>query len=380
MDLASEMPAPNFQFYVEALGGTAATLGIIGVARWLVLALVSFPGGYLADKYGRRWLVSTMTFAIAIIQLLCAFAPSWHFILLATILTSLSLIYQPALFAMFQDSLPQKQKGIASTIVELIHSTFNTPGPIIAGFLLYQVGLVTSMRIIYLINAICFFAAALLRLRLKETMANVEQMRFRYFITSYPQAVKENLRVWKKVPKSMFWLFIMQIIFWFEISNIEVINAIYARDILLISENQWWFVFLPLSLTMILFSYPIGKLIDKTGRKIPLIIGVCTWFATNLLFVNGDFFTVIVSMCLLGISLLLLLSTTQALITDLVPPENRGKINGFTNFVGYIMSALGAFLGSYLYTTAIPQLPFYINLVLTIPMLIIILFLIREPG
>ncbi|MEM2916730.1 MAG: MFS transporter, partial [Candidatus Bathyarchaeia archaeon] len=66
MDLAMEMPAPNFQYYVQALGGTGVALGLIGLAQFLALALVAFPGGYLADKYGRRWLVTTMTFGMAL--------------------------------------------------------------------------------------------------------------------------------------------------------------------------------------------------------------------------------------------------------------------------------------------------------------------------
>jgi MFS family permease len=76
MDLASEMPAPNFQYYVqEVLGGSGLALGLIGLAGFLGMAAVAFPGGYLADKYGRRWLISTMTFGLALSFLFFAFAP-----------------------------------------------------------------------------------------------------------------------------------------------------------------------------------------------------------------------------------------------------------------------------------------------------------------
>jgi hypothetical protein len=47
MDLAMEMPTPNFQYYVQALGGTGVALGIIGFANFLAMAVVAFPGGYL---------------------------------------------------------------------------------------------------------------------------------------------------------------------------------------------------------------------------------------------------------------------------------------------------------------------------------------------
>ena len=380
MDLAMEMPSPNFQYFVQALPGTpSVALGIIGLANFLAMAAVAFPGGYLADKYGRRWLITTMTFGMALSFLFFALAPTWHFILLGSIVSSLCLIYQPALFAMFQDSLPPERRGMGSSIIMLIQGTFNTPGPIIAGFLLLQFGLVTSMRIIYLIMTALFLTAAAWRLRLKETVTNGEQIRFSYFISSYPKAVKESFSVWKAVPRSTFWLFVVQTLVMFGMSLTGVINALYARDVLLIPEEQWWIVFIPLLLTMVVASIPIGMMVDKIGRKIPLVLGLFVFGLATLVFVTGNILNVIISMILFGIAQLLAMSAMVALITDFVHPKNRGKINGFINFVGYIMMGFGMLLGNYLYVTFIPQLPFYLTLVLIVPELLIILFLVHEP-
>ena len=379
MDLAMEMPTPNFQYYVQALGGTGIALGIIGFANFLAAAAVAFPGGYLADKYGRRWLISTMTFGMALSFLFFALAPTWHFILLGSIVNSLCLIYQPALFAMFQDSLPPKRRGMGSSIVHLIQGTFNTPGPVIAGFLLLQFGLVTSMRIVYLIMTGLFLIAAVWRLRLKETITNGESIRFSYFISSYPKAIKESFSVWKVVPRSMFWLFVGQTLIMFGISLTQVINALYARDVLLIPKEQWWLVYVPLMLTMVLASIPIGKMVDKIGRKIPLVLGLFVGGVATLIFVTGNLLTVMISMSLFGIAQLLAMAAVTALSTDLVHPENRGKVNGFVNFMGYIMMAFGMLLGNYLYVNFIPQLPFYVTLGLIVPEFFIVLFLVHEP-
>ncbi|MCW4036783.1 MAG: hypothetical protein NWE75_06285, partial [Candidatus Bathyarchaeota archaeon] len=62
LDFASEMPSTYYPKYVEALGGTAAIIGLIGASELVARALVQIPGGYLADKYGRKWLIFTMTF------------------------------------------------------------------------------------------------------------------------------------------------------------------------------------------------------------------------------------------------------------------------------------------------------------------------------
>jgi len=379
MDLAMEMPAPNFQYYVQALGGTGVALGLIGLANFLAMAAVAFPGGYLADKYGRRWLVTTMTFGMALSFLFFALAPTWHFILLGAIVNSLCLIYQPALFAMVQDSLPPERRGMGSSIIQLIHGTFNTPGPVIAGLLLLQFGLVTSMRLIYFIMTALFLTAAVWRLRLKETMTNGEPLRFSYFISSYPKAVKESFGVWKAVPRSMFWLFIGQALVMFGMSLTNVINALYARDVLLVPEEQWWLVFIPLLLTMVVASVPIGKMVDKIGRKVPLILGLLVLGLATLIFVHGNLLTIMIAMSLFGIAQLLVMAGTMALATDLVEPENRGKVNGFINFIAYIVSGFGMLLGNYLYVSFVPQLPFYVALGLIVPELVIGLFLIHEP-
>jgi MFS family permease len=381
MDLASEMPAPNFQYYIQdILNGTGITLGLIGLAGFLCMAAVAFPGGYLADKYGRRWLVTTMTFGMALSYLFFAFAPTWHFVLIGTIVSSLCLIYQPALFAMLQDSLPPERRGMGSSIIQLIHSTFNTPGPAIAGLLLLHFGLEWSMRIIYLIMTTLFVTAAIWRLRLKEIMTNREPIRFRYFISSYPKAMRESFGVWKVVPRSMLWLLVAQILTMFGFSLFNVINALYARDQLGIPQEQWWLVFIPLLLTMIVASIPIGKAVDKIGRKIPLILGLSAFGLGAAIFINGNLFTVMIAMILFGLGSLLFMTAMMALSTDLVDSENRGKVNGFTNFSGYIMMGIGMLLGNYLYVSISLQLPFYMALALTFPALFIVLFLVHEPA
>jgi len=381
MDLAGEMPAPNFQLYVhDVLGGTGVALGIIGFAGFLSMAAVAFPGGYLADKYGRRWLVTTMTFGMASSYLLYAFAPTWHFVLLGTIVTSLCLIYQPALFSMVQDSLPPERRGMGSSIIMLIHGTFNTPGPIIAGFLLLQFGLEWSMRIIYVTVTSLFLVAAVWRLRLKETVTNAEPIRFRYFLSAYPKSIKESFSVWKVVPRSMLWLLVSQIVLMFGGALTNVINALYAVEVLGIPKEQWWLVFIPLLLTMVVVSIPIGKVVDKFGRKTPLILGLFVFAAGMAIFTTGNLFTVMIAMILYGIGTLLFSASLMALSTDLVAAENRGKINGFTNFTGYIAMGIGMLLGNYLYVSVFPQLPFLIAIATTIPTLIMVLFLVHEPA
>jgi DHA1 family multidrug resistance protein-like MFS transporter len=383
MDLAMEMPQPNFQAFVnETLAGPDMALGVIGLANFVAMAIVAFPGGYLADKYGRRWLVTTMTFGMSLSWLFFALAPTWHFVLLGSIISSLCLIYQPALFALVQDSLPPERRGMGSSIIQLIHGTFSTPGPIVAGFLLLQFGLEWSMRIIYLAMTALYLAAAVWRLRLKETLNSGEQIRFRYFLSSYPKAIRESLGVWRRLPRSMVWLFVVQTTVMFCTALTGVINQIYALEVLEVTLDQWWLVFIPMLLTVVLVSIPIGKIVDSVGRKPPLVLGLLVLSAATVAFAHGDFLLVMTSMSLLGAAQLLVMTSVMALSTDLVDPVDRGKVVGFRNFVGYIAMGFAMLLGNYLFLEGtklgFPQLPFYTAFLVVVPMFFIVLFLIHE--
>jgi MFS family permease len=129
---------------------------------------------------------------------------------------------------------------------------------------------------------------------------------------------------------------------------------------------------------MIILSIPIGKMVDKVGRRIPLFLGVCVFAFAALFFTVGNLVTVMISMALLATGQLLVMSSAMALSADLVDPMNRGKVVGFRNFVGYIFNGVGMLLGNFLYVAFFPQLPFYVTFVIMIPTLFVIAFLIRE--
>ena len=254
----------------------------------------------------------------------------------------------------------------------------NTPGTVIGGILVITLGLVVGMQAVYVTIMSLFIVAAIWRLRLKETMVKTEKIRFKYFISHYPQAIKESLRVWKVVPSTVLYLFIVQVISMFAIALITVINAIYARDVLNISQNEWFLTYIPMLLTMMVVSYPIGKIIDKIGMKIPLLVSPFLLIASMLLFINGNILIVTISMILFGLVNMLIMSAGMALSACLVEPKNRGKIAGGLNFVGYILTGIGMLIGNLLYNLS-PQLPIYMTIAGAIPMILIISFRIPEP-
>jgi len=390
MDFANEIPGTYYSDFVIQLGGSATILGVITFGSLLALASVQFLGGYLADKYGRRWLVSSLTFGVALSFIFYAVAPSWQFILIGAIIQSLCLLYQPALIAMMADSLSAEKRGMGFSILNLIISVSTTPGPVIALLLVTTYGSIMGMRVAYTVVIILYFAAATVRLKLKESMKNPEKINLSEALRSYPKALKEGINVWKVVPRSTLFLFFSELIVRFSSAMTQVLFLVYAfyalqiggatsPSALQLARIRWGYVMIALFICMIISSYPVGKFLDKVGRKIPLIVSNLLMIPAVLLFIFGNYSTLFISMPLVGFSMLLGFSAYQALFADLVPQAHRGKATGAMNFFSYVFMALGGAIGGLLYDNVSPMLPFLLMVALAIPSVILILFYVREP-
>lgn len=397
MDFANEIPGTYYSDYVIQLGGGPLILGVISFAAMLALASVQFPGGYLADKYGRRWLISTLTFGVALSFVFYAVASSWHFILVGAVLQNICLLYQPALNAMMADSLPPEKRGLGFSILNLIMSVSTTPAPVVALALVTTFGSEFGMRIAYTIVVALYFAAATVRLKLKETMKNVGKVNFKEVMYSYPKALREGIGVWKVVPRSMLFLFLSEMITRSSFSMIQTLFLVYAFYVLQIggpptpgvlpqedpalqiARIKWGYVMTALFICMVISALPAGKLVDKAGRKKPLILSHFLTVPAMFLFIYGNYPTLFVAMPLAGFSMLLGFSSYQSLFADLVPQEHRGKVTGSMNFFTYIAMAVGGALGGLLYEKIAPQLPFLLVATLALPSIVLVLLFVHEP-
>ena len=375
--IALGLPEGNFQFFVVALGGTAASLGIIDFWKYMIMAIVAIPGGFLADRHGRRWLIVSGTFIMAISYVFNFLATHWYFILLGTIVNSFSLIYQPALIALLQDSLGSKNRGTGTAMMNVAFSlTFI--GSIFANMILPCFGEVFGMRIIYGLMIILFLITAMLRVfKIQETIENKQRFRFREFIYVFPKAFKEMFAVRRFISRTVLWITITRTLVFVATWVTVLINAIYAKNILQLTEEQWWLLFIPSNLTLFIVSYPVGKIVDRIGRKIPLFVGLIIFTGATVIFMNGDYLLVIVSMCLRNLGQIMVFSSILSLTTDYVEQEYRGKINGFNNTLAYIATGLGSYMGGQLYEGN-PQFPFQISIGATILATVITLLFVHN--
>jgi DHA1 family multidrug resistance protein-like MFS transporter len=383
MYFAIPIPQTYASLYYLSLGADEFLLSIIGFAGSIAIALVQFPGGYLADKHGRRWLIATMTYGLAFGTVFFILAPSWPFVMLGMIIQSLCAIYGPALMAMVIDSLPPENRGAGYSFQSAITSLVLLPAPIIAQYLILTFNLDLGMRVAYTIVMLAYFATATLRLRLKETLApnNADSRpKIMEALREYPKSVKESIGVWRKLSKSAFYLFLVSISINGIVVSCYTYFVVYATSVLSITESQWALVMAFMYLTIAIPGILAGLSMDIFGRKRFLIIGYLLYIPGMVLFVNADFNTLLLALFFYGLGNMLQLNSYQVLMGDMIPRNLRGTATGCIQFFMYLVQGFLQVLVGFLYAFVSPQLPFLLLAAAAVPFALFVALKVVEPA
>jgi MFS family permease len=371
------------KYFKTVLGADDFLLSIISFAGLIAIALVQFPGGYLADKHGRRWLVYTMTFGVTFSYLFFIFAPSWPLIVLGTIFQNLCLLYQPALYAIMIDSVSPENRGAGFSMQAVITNLVGLPASLIAGYLVLVFNLNIGMRIAYAIAMIAYFAAALLRVRLKETLPSFSEDDHPNFLAAfkeYPQSVRESLGIWSRIPRSAYYLFISNAVINSLIVGCSTYFVIYATENLKISNFQWALILALGAFTVAIPSVIAGLRMDKVGRKNYVIASFLCYVPAMVLFVFGNFYVLVLAFFLFGLGQVLQSSSYAALLGDLTPRELRGRVVGCSQFFGYIAQAFGQLVIGLLFSYVWRPLPFLMLAASVIPLTLIVQYKVFEED
>ena len=229
---------------------------------------------------------------------------------------------------------------------------------------------------------VSYFISDNLRLRLKETLPPNESSskpKLWNALKEYPKSVKASLKIWSKVPKSAFYLFITTVIINGLVVSCQTYFVVYATSILKMTEVQWATIVTVMYLSIVLPIILAGSKMDAIGRKNFIILGYLLFFPSMILFTIADFYLLIFAYFLYGLGNMLQLIGYQVMMGDFIPRNIRGTATGCIQFFMYLAQGLFLIFSGFLYAFVLPQLPFLILGIVSIPLSLFVLFKIKEP-
>ncbi|HYN87570.1 MAG TPA: MFS transporter, partial [Ardenticatenaceae bacterium] len=107
--------------YLELLGASALVIAVYGTLRDLLDAIYQYPGGWVADRLGRRSALVLFTLLAIVGYALYRVSPNWMGILIGTLFVmAWSSLTLPAVFAIIGDTLPPTRRAIGFGVQSIL--------------------------------------------------------------------------------------------------------------------------------------------------------------------------------------------------------------------------------------------------------------------
>lgn len=333
--------------YLEAFGAPITVIGLFGTTEDLLDGVYQYPGGWIADRYGRRTALLVFISLAALGYVAFAEMSQWWmaFPALALVMTW-DAMASPTLFAVVGDALPKGRRTMGFTVQSVVRRIPIMIAPTIGGVLIASYGVTGGIRRSLVISVII---AAL-------TLLLVARVRIPIISDTAPTTARH---VWASFPADLRWLLASDIFIRTCEGMVDVFLVIFAVNIVGISATEFGALVAVQSLAAILVYIPAAKIAERVGKK-PFVIATFVAFsAFPLAVVASRSFPALVAAFVIGGLREVGEPARKALILDLASPGVRARVVGLYYFARSIAIAPAAFVGGLLWKLS-PSIPFFV--------------------
>ena len=251
--------------YLESLGASVAVVGLFGTAEDFFDAIYQYPGGWLADAWGRRRAFLTFLTAAIAGYLIYLSSPTWPYLFLGlAFVMAWQAMGSPAMFATIGDALPTEHRAMGFTVQSMLKRIPMVISPLAGGAMIGAMGLQRGIRAgIVATLALAGLAVALL------------------FTLRLPVAVRDRVRlrgVWNSFHPTLKRLLASDIVIRACEGMADIFTVLYVTNVSGITVPKYGVLVAIQLLTAIVIYVPSAKIARRVGRK-PIVIATFLCFA-----------------------------------------------------------------------------------------------------
>ncbi len=331
--------------YLEALGAPGTAIGLYGSTQDVLDGLYQYPGGWVADRFGRRTALRLFVSLAAVGYAVFFFAPRWpHVFAGLALVMAWSSMASPTLFAVVGDALPRGKRAMGFTVQAILRRVPILLAPTLGGLSIALYGTRAGVRI--------GLAATLVL----ATFTLVLVSRIRLELPAATGATKMSC-VWKWFPQQLRWLLASDILIRACEAMAGVFIVLYAMNVVGVTAPQYGLLVAVEMATAIVVYVPAARLADHTGRR-PFVLATFIAFTLFPLGVAASpSYGLLALAFVVGGMREIGEPARKALIVDLADPGLRARTVGLYYLVRSVAITPAALLGGLLWTRA-PVAPF----------------------
>jgi MFS family permease len=332
--------------YLEALGASTPLIGLFGTAEDFLDAIYQYPGGWIADHFGRRraFLFFVATASVGYVVYYFSFAWPLVFVGLAFAMAWQSMA-SPAIFALIGDSLPPARRAMGFTLQSILKRVPIVIAPVIGGLLIAKFGIVQGIHRGLLITLALAAVTFLLVLKVKVEIKTAKAINIRGVWRSFHAALKR--------------LLISDVIIRMCEGMTGVLTILYVTNIDGLSTTRYGTLIAVQMVVSILVYIPAGRIAGRIGRK-PFVIATFLSFALfpiAVIFANS--FAFLILAFVIGGLREIGEPSRKAMIVDFAREDLRARSVGLYYLIRSLSITPAAAIGGMLWKIS-PQVPFVV--------------------
>jgi len=331
--------------YLEALGAPVAAIGLYGTTRDFLDGVYQYPGGWVADHYGRRQALLLFVSLAAVGYTIYWIAPSWPFVFVGLVFVmAWSSMASPTLFAVVGDALPKGKRAMGFTVQSILRRVPIIIAPTLGGLAIASKGVQGGVRTGLLVTIA--LAAG--------TLILVSRVNIPLPVQHGPTNI---VGVWRALAPTLRKLLASDVFIRTSEGLVDVFLVLYATNVIGISAPQFGALIAVQMITAILVYLPAARLADRIGRK-PIVVATFVAFSLfPVAVVAAKSFEMLILAFVVGGLREIGEPARKALIVDLAEPHLRARSVGLYYLLRSLAITPAAFTGSLLWQIR-PSLPF----------------------
>lgn len=341
--LGEELWLTYMPAYLTALGASGVAVGLFGSLRDFLDSAYQYPGGWLADRFGRRVALLTFTIVATAGYVIYALAPTWPIVFLGLfgVMAWKSGAF-PTTFAVIGDSLPKNRRAVAFSVQSILIRLPRVIGAPLGGLLIVSAGMAGGIRTSLVITiglALIVLIVQFFGFREEgPAQADGQDTNFRAVLAGMPTALTRLLtaecliRIGEAVAASFIILYVTE----------ERHVSAAAFGVLYAVQQS----------VSIASYFPGGRMADLSGRR-PIVALTFVFFATFPLAVRfAPTFPWLVAAFVLGGLKEIGEPARKSLIVDLSPDDRRARTVGVYYTIRNLLVVPAGALGGLLWQQA----------------------------
>jgi len=366
--------SPVLKPFSLSLGTPGDWVGVVAAASTIPGILVSLPAASLSDIFGRRRFLLLAGFVFATAPLLYFFITVWWQLILVRFYHGFATgIFVPVAEASIAELFPAK-RGERISLFSSATYVGRVIAPVLGGYILFAT--LDNFHILYLAVSVSGVTALILSLLflVERKQTSVPQQ------ASASQTVGRMFEGGKTVAKNRGVLAVgfVQAGLYYVYGSVEFFLAGYLPEVVHLNSFLTGVIITSI-IGVAIFARPyLGRISDRTGRRIPIVVGlIISGLPLLIIPFTRDFWSLLVLAVIYGVGFAAVTAAASALITELVPRDTVGTSMGFFDTVMDVGQTIGPIISGLVFAASLQYSALFFSLTFVLLLSCIIFVLVH---